>query len=380
MPDREKQPDDLDSMSLREKAYQQEAKALLAILVNYYERGGAMEDLQTTLGEMIRQSLHSVVTETLKDPEVQKTIKNEVADALVSKLKQELSNRQTSILSSVLDELLPEWQRLAEKGMKQLARPGKPEIQVAQPQAGSDPSTSPSPSPPPEPARPKLPRAMPQWLVPALVSLSVILLVAVLVLLGWRMQQMPKPRTDNDNNVETENLPDPRFATTMQVADAALPTGSPLMATIEAHPYTEQYRCWFDRQAREQLDYLVKHRDLDKATFTSMLLGAYNGCVKREYQLGTSKLPVFASQGTVLYLLRDQQKKGWELCADDKAPDGLPDLEKFQSNGERGRETYSLLNGFLTCTGYSSNLEIGPDSTAEEYLFAVYAALRELER
>jgi hypothetical protein len=401
MPDHQKQPGRSDSDYLRQKAHQQEAEALREDLVDYFNTSSAVEDLRVKLGVMIEQALRKVVNEALQDQDIQATIRGQVADKVITGIREEIVSRQKTILGTVKGELLSTWQQdvreVVEQGIRQAREPRRPA-----PQAVQGPEMSPGAagqgSPPlhPEDSPPvvKSRADLPPWLIPAVVGLGVGVLVASLVFYVSRhMQERPGPRRDDavsqeqslsrqatDVEAAEPDSQEQVFIRTMRVADAALPAESRLLDSLQERPYSDQYRCWFDAEARRQLDYLVEHRDLDTATFKNMLLDAYNGCVKREYQLGTNKLPVFAAQGTVHYLLRDQQKKGWKICAGAKEPAGLPDPRAFPSDGEVGRGTNSLLNGFLTCTGRAAQLQISQASTVEDYLFVVYAALKELER
>ncbi len=413
MPDRQTEPGRSDSDYLRQKAYQQEAEALREDLAHYFATSGTVEDLRAKLGVIVEQALRKVVNEALQDPDVQDTIKRELSDAVIAGLRQEIVKSQNAILSNVKGQLLPIWQKEVRAVLGQgLRQPREPEFRrVDQDRKEPEPSVGPlapkepelqvpgspsqGPTQPERLAAPKQhdrpdvkpPKTIPRWLVPTLAAAVAVLLVIGAFLIGTGVQRRPEPRTDGGAPTpvplepsEQDPLAD-TFTKSMRIADAPLDPTDPLQDSLRERPYAEQFRCWFDVEARRQLDYLVKHRNQDARTFKSTLLGAFGKCVQREYQLGSRNLPVFAAQGTVHYLLRDQQKKGWTICEGDKEPAGLPDLGKFQSDGAVGASTYDLLNGFLACQGYPPNLiEIGSASTVEEYLFVVYAALKELER
>jgi hypothetical protein len=417
MPDRQTQPGRSDSDYLRQKAYQQEAEALREDLANYFATSGAVEDLRAKLGVMVEQALRKVVADALQEPDVRDTIKQELTAAVIAGLRQEIGKSQNAILSNVKGQLLPLWEKevraVLKQGIRQQREPEPPRTEriperqfISEPVSTQDfvgavPARSEEQEEEPRapvkeerrpPVEPK-PKPLPSWLVPTLAAVGVIVLM-VLAFLGGRMERRPEPRRDDGSSLvqsapDTEVSQEPSeldpladaFATSMRIADAPLAPEDPLQASLRERPYSEQYRCWFDEQSRQQLDYLVAHRDEDPRAFKGGLQGAYGECVQRGYQLGVSKLPVFAAQGTVHYLLRDQQKKGWTICEGDKEPAGLPDLAKFPIDGEVGSNTYDLLNGFLACKGYPpANIKIGNASTLEEYLFVVYAALKELER
>jgi hypothetical protein len=410
MPDRQTQPGRSDSDYLRQKAYQQEAEALREDLANYFATSRAVEDLRAKLGVMVEQALRKVVNEALQDPDIQDTIKRELSAAVIAGLRQEIGKSQNAILSSVKGQLLPLWQKEVKAVLKQgLRQSGEPEIRRSDqdheessvgPLAPQDPALQDPGSPSQAPTqlerrtaqkrydRPDVitPKTRPRWLVPTLAAAVVVLLVIGAFLIGGLVQRRPEPRRDDITPTpipkepsEPDRLAD-TFTKSMRIADAPLDAEDPLLGSLKERPYAEQYRCWFDEQARQQLDYLVGSRNENARTFKSTLQDAFGECVQQEYRLGVSNLPVFAAQGTAHYLLREQQRKGWTICEGEKEPAGLPDLEKFRSDGEVGPSTYDLLNGFLACKGYpQENIKISAASTVEEYLFVIYAALKELE-
>ncbi len=411
MPDRQTQPGRSDSDYLRQKAHQQEAEALREDLANYFATSGAVVDLRAKLGVMVEQALRKVVNEALQDPDVQDTIKKELSEAVIAGLRQEIGKSQNAILSNVKGQLLPIWQKevraVLSQGLRQPREPetrrgdqdheepsvGPPALQDPALQGPGSPSQAPTPfdqsAAPKRYDRPDVipPKTKPRWLVPTLAAAGVVLLMFGAFLIGGRVQHRPEPRRDDitptsipQQPSEPDRLAD-TFTKNMRIADAALDPEDPLLGSLRERPYAEQYHCWFDEQARQQLDYLVGSRNEDARTFKSTLQGAFDECVQQGYRLEVSKLPVFAAQGMAYYLLREQQMKGWTICEGDKEPAGLPDLAKFRSNGEVGHSTYDLLNGFLACKGYPPDfIRIGQASTVEEYLFVVYAALKELER
>lgn len=379
-----------DSDSFRRQAYQ-DSEVLSEDIVRSIIGSGAFKDLRGLLGVTVEQALRKAVTDSLKDPEIQRAIREQVATTVIAGLKKEIHDRQSEILANARG-LLPAWEG-------QVTQAVAYEQERKRGQRSTIDQGSPDDEPParrddgPETIKPRKP--LPSWLKSAAAAVGIVLALVVGLFAGKGFSSRPDSRQESRQSaagasdrgepdrkveVEEESSLERLFVDRMRIPEGRVEHGSDLAAELQARSYADQYRCWFDEETRRRLDDLFDNPGLERATFEATLRDAFAPCVATDYPLGTSKLPVFAAQGLVRYLLERERDDGWDLCVDGKKPDGLPDLERARSDGEPGQTTNALLNSFLACTDRSDQLQIGPNSTSEEYLFTLYATLKELER
>lgn len=380
-----------DSDYFRKQAYLQDSEALSEDIVRSIVGSDAFKDLRGLLGTTVEQALRKAVMDSLKDPEIQRTIREQVATTVIAGLKKEIHDKQAEILANAR-RLLPTW----EDNVAQAVVHDQLRSHQASGAEGQNPLEEEMSSIPrePGPRRVEPRKPLPSWLKPTAAAVGVVLALMVGLFLGKAFSSRSEPRQESRDagagvskreepvrEAEMEESPQEKlFVARMKIPEGTVENDSALMAELRTHSYEDQFRCWFDEKARQRLDDLIDDPGLDRVAFEKTLEDAFAPCVATDYPMGTSKLPVFAAQGLVGYLLKREEEDGWDLCAEGQKPSALPDLATVTSDGEPGRTTYSLLNGFLACIDRSSQLKIDANSTSEEYLFTVYAALKELER
>ncbi len=378
-----------DSDRLRKEAFEQEAEALREDLVRYFASGAVLDELGLPLRQAIQEALRQVVKEALQDEDTKIMVRQQVRDTILNGLKNELAEAQPKILAALRKEWIGKWG----KGLKG----------AAQPDAGAGPDVLEGDGerrpPIAAPGTGVRPTATDRFLKLA----SLVFSLLALVLVGWlllrtfqsgegpeRAQPASSSTTGQGQNEpesrqsdQVEFVSDPwalrdTWTTRMEAAVRGLPTTSPLLRSLEGHPLAEQFNCWFDKSAIGQLDSFISKTRVDMKQLKTPRDGVFQDCVQESY--ANSPLPVFGAQSIVHVALQRRADAKWVGCPNDKKPADVPDLAAFQADGQPGPGTNKLLNAYLACAGFSSQIEIKNSSAAPEYLFTLYVALKELSQ
>ncbi|MES1245880.1 MAG: hypothetical protein ABUT39_30010 [Acidobacteriota bacterium] len=409
-----------DSDRLRQEAYEQEAEALREDLVRYFAQGAALDELGEPLRKAIQEALKQVVKEAFLDQDVRVMIRNQVRDTVLTGVRNELAAAQSAIIADLKRDLIPKWNQTLKSTMrpdsKEVAPPQEKRSKKARQQeelAESEipnefeewderrPPTIPQDEEDTKPRRPGM-----AW---ALKLAALVLGLLVVVLLTWLLIRTFQPRDDKDNedrrasteqertasdpNAEEERREEEarqapetgvdaaglreEWISRMEAAKRGLASNSPLRESLKRQPPGAQFDCWFDQTGIRQLEGLLAHPEMTNRELRSKLQGdVFDPCLQ-DYSL---ELPVFGAQALVHVALQRRQEARWQGCPDGRRPDGIPDLAEFETDGKRGPGTYGLLNGYLACSGHASQLTLGDASTVPDYLFTLYAALKELSQ
>ena len=147
-----------------------------------------------------------------------------------------------------------------------------------------------------------------------------------------------------------------------------------LNALLDAHPFEQQFSCWFGGVAGERLEkmaggFIQPHRrELDR-TFAK--------CFSQVRGLDEPRLAIFAAQATVRTVVFSKFSDWRSFCTQEPRP-MISDMSTVVADGMRGNRTYWIMNLYLKCKK-EAELTIDESSNTPEYLFVTYLALQELQ-
>lgn len=158
-------------------------------------------------------------------------------------------------------------------------------------------------------------------------------------------------------------------------AEDQLTPDSLLRRLYGEHSPSDQFACWFSRDASQKLEKLARGGSSPRDT-QQELDYIFQPCFDMKPPLRDPMLAIFSAQATVAVTFSRYRAEweSWCATADEASPPFLV------GDGFPGPATWEGMNLFLKCVGHNGDLAIEPSSTTSQYLYVTYLALRELQR
>lgn len=382
--------------------------------------------------QAVKEALRKELTE-----QVLGTVSEDIAKKIGARIEKEVGQAEARVIEKVRTELLESWAKAARKALNEgvdkarneLARdmssgttwqgwlqsvlprsertedPQKQVPSVKRKPAEATPSGEAEDLPkkvPAAPTPPTIPPPLPNWYRPdskgrGRMALSVLGVVALALSIYtiWRtltedrrsIQEAPEERPSISSSPTTAPSSSPGqimiaddrlrkdWMRIVNAAESGLPQDSTLLASLRAHPFSDQFSCWFSSDARKGLESLAWRRSPDDVS--DQLESTFEPCFRDKPSLRDPGLAIFSAQATVAEAFSQFRGEWDSWCAN--GGEARP-VAGMTADGFTGPTTRTSMNLFLTCTGHSAELSIGADSNVPQYLYVTYLALRELQR
>ena len=414
---------------LRNLVERREREELRDDLARTLREGIGTDELGDALRRLIRQSLEEVVQQALDGERVHKVIERHVTDRILTGVAGELRDAQQELLAKARADLAKTWRKEASEillvslrkevveSVRRGIREGVLDVDFRRELLNALRATqeerlpeAPSPTSPKEThpdTKPESNRAHPpvirskRWRPPSFSSFLPALRKrpgawigggAALILVGlavpvWfviRSQEraLPGHLVEQTPSLSTVATPQPvdslREIWMERMTNRKLTPFMPTEKALALYSFEEQFDCWFDPDVLPRLDDLLEtSRSGDPR---ENLRWTFAPCVEERYSgKPGDRLPILGAQAIVLDSLRRHASEDWQDCRRPPDLQGFLDPDYFRIDGEPGRRTEELLNSYLASCTRVSSLRIHRESTIPEYLFVLYAALKDLE-
>ncbi len=347
----------------RQQAAQLEAEAL----VRYLRDGVVDEQLSQAIHGIVTKAFAEAVGEAMADPAFRRRIVADLASAIARDLGEQVLESHHLEMASLKRELSKRWASAVPQAVRSSL-------------AGDQPG---GPGPPR-----RLPSgglfARPAVRLFTVFAAGLVLVAMVLGFIWWPTRDTPKLPLAVANSplpVTTPSDPD-------QDAPQALPAvartwiqvitgrGNRAQASALEQRVAEQAaelgQCWFTNDTVTAIESLLERVSGGERPDRTEIAGVFAECIAADPVSAAPNRAVYGSQA----LIRELLASSW-TCP--KTIQGqFPAPAEIVCDGVRGRNTYALLNRFLSCTRFGDVLTIGADSSTADYLVVIYIALVEV--